>query len=557
MNSSGVFSGRVHLSLVRIGSLPLLVAWFVAPPARGDDGPPTYERDVRPLLVKRCTVCHNARKVDDPDISAGLALDSYDAAIKGTKAHPVVVAGKADASELIKRLSDPDDDLRMPLSDKPLSASEQALLRRWVEAGAPRGEPVAAAAPAGPRPKRRVVRSLDVVVPVELKVPGGVEGLGAGGSAELVLKVGPLPSVTALAFRGDGRLLAVGTHGAVVAWDLVDGRPARVLAGQPGPVHALAFSRDGRRLAVGSGLPARSGVVRVYDMPGGTLLHEFEGHGDIVYGLSFRPDGGQLASASFDQTVRLWDLGLGRPAGVFRGHSDFVYDVAYDRDGRTLLSAGKDRSVKRIDVARLKELRTYSDHNDDVLALAVPPGGGKFVTAGNEPQLRWWSGDGEKPTQRISGHGGPVHQLAFSGDGTRLISAGGDGTVRLWDGRTGAFQKSLAGPTDWQYAVALSGDGALAAAGGWDGLVRVWAADPGQLRATLLQPPADDPDTVEWLAVAPSGYVAASPPLARLARWRVGGKEVPGAGDSPMSAFARPDALAQSLRGETVPPAFK
>jgi hypothetical protein len=533
----------------------LLVAWL-APAARAADGPPTYERDVKPLLVKRCTVCHNARKVDDLDTSAGLALDSYDATIKGTKEHAVVVPLKADASELVKRLTDPDDDRRMPLSNKPLADPEQKLIRRWVDAGAPRGEPVAVAEKAAsPRPKRRVVRSLDVVIPVEVKVPGGAKGLEPGGSVQVALKVGPLPSVTALAFRGDGRLLAVGGHGTVVVWDLVDGRPAFTLADEPGPVHALAFSRDGKRLAVGSGLPARSGVVRVYAVPGGTLLHDFEGHGDVVFGLAFRPDGGQLASASFDQTVRLWDLIRGRASGVFRGHSDFVYDVAYNRDGRTLYSVSKDRSVKRIDIATLKELRTYSDHNEDVLAVAVQPVGGQFVTAGVEPALRWWTTESEKPAKRMNAHSGPVHQLAFSDNGARLISAGGDGSVRLWDGRTGSSQKTLAGATDWQYAVALSADASLAAGGGWDGLVRVWDAESGKLRATLMQPPGDDPSAVEWLAVAPSGYVSASPGLSRLARWRVGGKEIDP--KPARAAFEKPDELAHALRGEPVPAAFK
>ena len=138
-------------------------------------------------------------------------------------------------------------------------------------------------------------------------------------------------------------------------WDLNNGCPAGTLVDIPGPVHALAFSRDGRRLAVGAGLPARSGMVRVYTVPDGTLIHDFEGHEDVVYSLAFRPDGGQLASASFDQTVRLWNLGLGRPDGVFRGHSDFVYSVAYAPDGRTLLTSGKDRTIKRISVRTLKE----------------------------------------------------------------------------------------------------------------------------------------------------------------------------------------------------------
>jgi len=519
------------------------------------DGPPSFERDVKPLLVKRCTVCHNARKIDDPDISAGLALDSYEAAMRGVNGRAVVVPGKAAQSELVSRLSDADDDRRMPLSDRPLAGPERDLIRRWIDAGGPRGEPVSASGPTRPAPKRRLVRSLDVVVSVAVKVPGGTKGFAAGGAVRLAVRVGPLPSVTALAFRGDGRLLAVGTHGAVVVWDLADGRPAWTIPDVPGTVHALTFSRDGKRLAVGAGLPARSGVVRVYAAPGGTLLHDFEGHGDAVFGLAFRPDGGQLASASFDGTVRLWDLAGGRPPGVFRGHSDFVYDVAYDRDGRTLLSAGKDRAVKRIDAASVKELRTYSDHNEDVLAVAVAPGGGgRFVSAGNEPALRWWAADGEKPSRRVGGHSGPVHQLAFSGDGARLISAGGDGTVRLWDGRTGSPQKSLAGATEWQYAVALSGDATVAAAGGWDGLVRVWDAGTGTLRATLLQPPGEAPGGVEWLAVVPSGHVSSSPGLAPLLRWRVGDQEVDP--EAPRAAFERPEAVARTLRGEPVPATF-
>src|SRR5204863_1947030 len=122
--------------------------------------PPTYERDIRPLLARRCTVCHNPKKLNDPDVSAGLALDTFEAALAGTKDHKVVVAGKAAESELFRRLSDEDEDRRMPLLDKPLSAPQAELIGRWIDAGAPRGE-ATAAEPASPaRTRRRIVRSL-------------------------------------------------------------------------------------------------------------------------------------------------------------------------------------------------------------------------------------------------------------------------------------------------------------------------------------------------------------------------------------------------------------
>lgn len=547
------------------GRLPTLSSWFPllaalllarASLARADE-PPTYESTIRPILARRCTACHNPKKLDDPDLSGGLALDSYEAVLKGTQQHHVIEPGHADRSELIKRVNETDEDRRMPLMDDPLSASERTLLGRWIDAGAPRGEPVAAAGttpPAAKRPMFRPIRSVDVVVPLDVKAPKGVEGMGPGGAVELVLKVGPLPVVSALAFRGDGSALAVGTYGQVTLWDLEDGRPICVLRDLPGPVPALAFSRDGKRLAVGSGRPAESGSVRIYAVPDGTLEQELDGHGDVVYALAFRPDGAQLASAGFDQTVRIWNLLDGRNEVTFKGHSDFVYEVAYTPDGRNILSTSKDRSIKRFDARTGKGLRTYSDHDDDVLALAIKPDGSAFVSAGNEPQLRWWTIEGEKPTRKVGGHSGPVYQVAFSGNGKRLISAGGDKSVRLWDGTTGIFQRTLPGPTDWQYAAALSHDGRIAAAGGGDGLVRVWNADSGQLLATLIQPPSLSPATTDWLAVAPSGYLAAGEELLDLVRWRVGGSAVPP--EPARQRFVQPEQVAHALRGEPVPNAF-
>jgi hypothetical protein len=556
-----LINSTVRLTLV--GLVPVAITWFTAA-ALGDDlSSPTYERDIKPLLAKRCTVCHRASKRDDPDVSGGLALDSYEGILAGTPREKILVPGSAGKSVLARRLADADEDRRMPLQDKPLSQPQQDLVSRWIDLGAPRGVPVR---PAGAtpgkmagilRPNRvRWVRSLEVTLPCDVKVAPGTLNAPKGGALAIAVRIGPLPAVSALALRGDSRLLAVGTYRQVVLWDLYDGRPAGAILDIPGPVHALAFFRDGRRLAVGAGYPARSGVLRVYSVPDGTLIHDFTGHDDVVYALALRPDGAQLASASFDQTVRLWNLGLDRPDGVFRGHSDFVYSVSYTPDGRALLTAGKDRTIKRINVRTLKEERTYSGHDDDVLALAVHPDGTRFVSAGNEPQIRWWTLDGDKPSAQRGGHSGPVQQLAFSGDGKRLISAGGDRSVRLWDGKTGAVIRQLPGVAEWQYAVAISDDGRLAAAGGWDGLVHFWDGEKGRLLATLVQPPSmagspgTEPRRLDWLAVSPGGHVAGSPELLRMAQWRAAGVALPAAATRAICDC--PEAVARAVRGESV-----
>src|SRR5262249_35675966 len=159
----------------------------------------------------------------------GLALDSYEAIRAGTADHSVLDPGNPDVSVLYQRLGDPDEERRMPLAGKPLTAIQRDLVRRWVDAGAPRGGPIAPEPPPQPTGKpspRRIVRTLDVKVPTEAKAPAGTEEWGTGGSVQLVLKVGPLPAVTALRLRGDGRLLAVGTFGTVVVWDTEQGKPS-------------------------------------------------------------------------------------------------------------------------------------------------------------------------------------------------------------------------------------------------------------------------------------------------------------------------------------------
>jgi WD40 repeat protein len=543
---------------ILVALIALLELWCPTPLRGEEPSSPTYERDIKPLFARRCTVCHRASKRDDPDISGGLALDSLEGILAGTPREKVVVPGQALGSELVRRLAERDEERRMPRDDKPLPEPQQALVRRWIDAGAPRGTPLISAGPKGGAPPRRPRwnRSLEVALPCDVKLAAGSSIAPKGGALAVSLRIGPLAPVTALAFSPGEGLLAVGTYGQVVLWDMVDGHPSGAIQDLTGLVHALAFSRDGRRIAVGSGLPARSGLVQVYTVPDGTKIHEFAGHDDVVYALALKPDGAQLASAAFDQTVRFWNLGLDRPDGVFRGHSDFVYSVAYTPDGRALLTAGKDRTIKRVNSRTLKEERTYSGHNDEVLAVAVHPDGKRFVSAGNEPQIRWWSLQGDKPQARRGGHSGPVQQLAFSGDGRRVISAGGDHTVRIWNGTSGEPIRQLPGAMEWQYAVAISGNGRLAAAGGWDGMVRLWDAEKGRLLATLIQPPGasgrESPGSplpgLDWLAITPGGHVAAAPELLRKLEWTTGGAAL--SAEVMQAACHRPDLVAQAMHGE-------
>jgi hypothetical protein len=96
--------------------------------------PIEFNRDIRPLLADRCFRCHGP---DAGHREADLRLDRRDDAVAGRGGSRAIVPGKADASELYRRITATSDE-RMPPADSnlTLSPAEIELLRRWIEAGA-------------------------------------------------------------------------------------------------------------------------------------------------------------------------------------------------------------------------------------------------------------------------------------------------------------------------------------------------------------------------------------------------------------------------------------
>ncbi len=96
-----------------------------------------FARDVRPILSDRCFACHGP---DEKSRKAGLRLDLREGAFGRLRGGGrAIVPGDAEASEILRRIGHEDPEERMPPPETgdPLTAAEQDLLRRWIEAGAP------------------------------------------------------------------------------------------------------------------------------------------------------------------------------------------------------------------------------------------------------------------------------------------------------------------------------------------------------------------------------------------------------------------------------------
>src|SRR5262245_31437099 len=252
----------IRWRLIVIGLVSLFSATFASPRCiSAPPDAPTYWSDIRPLFRKHCTVCHSAKNAKELDVSGGLALDSYEAAMKGAK-QPAILPGKSKDSPLIHLLLIKDENRWMPKDAPPLPDDAVELIKRWIDSGAKEGTKpeTVAAAPSTTTPKR--LRKLDVVLGTNAVPPKGLLSQANPGPLQLVLKAGPLAPVTAVAFNPDGKLLAVGAYGRVTIWDLDAGKPAKVLTNVLGAVNDVRFSPDGKLLAVGGGQPSARGDLR-------------------------------------------------------------------------------------------------------------------------------------------------------------------------------------------------------------------------------------------------------------------------------------------------------
>src|SRR5712691_10449254 len=93
-------------------------------------GAPSYVRDVRPVLDKHCTSCHQpASKQSDLD------LTTYAAFRAGGKRGPAFVPGSPEHSIIIQFIT---AGLKpaMPFNQPPLAANDVSTIRDWIASGA-------------------------------------------------------------------------------------------------------------------------------------------------------------------------------------------------------------------------------------------------------------------------------------------------------------------------------------------------------------------------------------------------------------------------------------
>ena len=90
-----------------------------------------FEKEIRPVLIKRCYACHGSKKQE-----ASLRLDSHAWMMKGSDSGVAVIPGDPVKSRIIQVIQYHNDDSQMPPDGK-MPPNEIAALTRWVKMGTP------------------------------------------------------------------------------------------------------------------------------------------------------------------------------------------------------------------------------------------------------------------------------------------------------------------------------------------------------------------------------------------------------------------------------------
>ena len=400
---------------------------------------PSFTQDVAPILAANCAGCHAGNVM-----MGTLDLDTFAGIRKGGHSGPVIVPGKSAESLLYLRITGAVTPA-MPLNGKKLADGEIEIIRKWIDAGAQAPGP------------GEVVAKAALAIP-DIKPHASVK-----------------PLISALAYRPDGKLLALGTFKEVRLVEPESGKVVATLPSEAEDVRAVAFSADGRLLAAAGGLPARSGEVKIWDVEKRITLRTIAGHADCIYAVGFAPDGKSIATASYDKLIKLWDVASGKEIRTLKDHIDAVYALAFTPDGKRLVSASADRGVKVWDVASGERLYTLSESTDGLNALAVDPAGKRVAAGGLDRTIRVWSLDEKGGTlvNSLIAHEDAILQLAWSPDGKYLISSSADKEVKVFKADDLTLVKTWHQP-DWALSLAYAPDGKTFAVGRFDGSYEIY-----------------------------------------------------------------------------------
>lgn len=269
-----------------------------------------------------------------------------------------------------------------------------------------------------------------------------------------------------------GLKLFVVTDQSVYLWDFVKGNVEKIYS-DGADITSAAVSNDGRVLALGT----KGRMVAVLDVASGTWRY-FKNHLNWVQGVAVSGDGGTVASSGDDGFLYIWNVGKSaRVVKVDYGVKD-VWSIALSPSGKQLVSVSISGEVRVWDI-------NDEESRADSFVLSVGKERlwrGAFSKDGTQIAVSSWLGvvtlfdprDGRK-IGVLDRHDQRVNDLVFEEGGGRLITASNAGSVFEWDvSRIKPLFYDVGSRASEVVVGSYRDDGMLFVGGGTDGRVYIY-----------------------------------------------------------------------------------
>jgi Planctomycete cytochrome C/WD domain, G-beta repeat len=438
----------------------LTVFALIVVPAIASADPPSFKRDIAPVLLNNCLACHGPKKAE-----GGYRIDTFERiTAAGDSTQPGFASKDLDGSEAFRRITSTDVKERMPLEGDPLPADQVALLKQWIEAGVPFDGP-------------------DAKAPIASYVPPPTHPAAPE-------KYRATMPITAVEFSPDGSQLLVGGYHELTVWNPVEGKLLRRISNIGQRTYAIHHSPDGQLLAVACGTPGKHGELRLLKPEGGELVKVIGMTSDVVFDCAFSPQGDRLATSAADGVVRIFDVASGSEQLTITSHSDWVFCVAWNSDGSQLATGSRDKTAKVFDAKTGELLITYNGHNQPVRGVLFHPDGKEVYSAGSDNKLHRWSiAEGKKAADAALG--GEAYKLTPAGD--VFFTSAADNLVRQFNAKEQKQLREFTRVKDWVLSTAYCDKTKLVAGGAFDGQVFVWNSEDGSPVSSFYAAPGYQP----------------------------------------------------------------
>lgn len=445
-------------------TLMVMVVWIaiLACPAlcmaQNDSGKITFDDHIQPILLRRCSSCHNNDRTE-----ADFNVTNFIDLMQGGGSGGVIEPFAADDSYLIGLVTH-EDSPEMPPSGNKIPASEIDLLKRWVDQGALENSSSTAK-----RKKPRLDLSIDVATVNQPPDPlPALPRLSLQPQLHTVRK-SPIRSIATNPWIP---VVAIASPRQVLIYDSQTQALQGVIPFPDGHPHHLRFSRKGGLLLMAGGVGGASGKVHLWDVNRGRSLMSIGNELDCVLAADLSPDQQWVALGGPKKVVRVYSVDDGRLQYEIKSHTQWITAIEFSPDGQQILTADRNGGLIISDAVSGNMNFDLAGHKESVTAVAWRSDGKILASASEDKTVKIWSTETGKQIKSFEADADGVTDVVFTADG-RILTTGRDTFVKRWK-QNGTADGRFEGLTDVGLAVAWCETSKRIIAGDWQGDVLVW-----------------------------------------------------------------------------------